>query len=87
MKNQFSDLWSLNYKEVILGLLIVIGSALVDLLWSGINPIIAQLKETQTLDLALFTTKVNWETAWDTASVTAIAYFGIVFNTGNRNKK
>lgn len=84
MKNQFSDLWSINLKETLIGLLITIGVALVDLLWTGINPIIAEWQLNSVVDFALFTTKVNWETAMDTAIMTAIAYFAVIFNSGKK---
>jgi hypothetical protein len=87
MKNQFSNLGNINLKEAVIGLLITIAVALVDLLWTGVNPIIAHLQETQTFDLSLFTTKVNWETAWDTATMTAIAYVTVILSSGEKKIK
>ena len=84
MKNQFSNFKDINFKEAVLGLIIMVGAALLDLLWSGVNPIIVHLQETQSLDISLFTTKVNWGTAWDTASVTAVAYVTAIFYTGEK---
>ena len=84
MNNQFSDLWSINKKEVAIGLLITVAAALVNLLWTGVNPVIVHLQETQIFDPGLFTTKVNLFTAWNTATVTALAYFGVIFNSGKK---
>ena len=84
MKNQFSNFKNINFKETILGLIITVGVALLDLVWQGTNPMIEHLQKTLEFDLSLFTTKVNWESAWDTASVTAVAYVTAIFYSGEK---
>jgi len=87
MKNQFSNLGNINLKEAAIGLLVTIAVALVDLLWSGLNPIIANWQLTSAIDFTLFTTKVNWNTALDVSIVTAIAYVGVILSSGEKKKE
>lgn len=84
MKNKISDLWSINWREAAFGLFAFVAAALLDLLWSGVNPVIVELRTHGVLDFALFTTKVNIATAFDTAYVAASAYFLLIFASGKK---
>jgi hypothetical protein len=84
MENQFSKFKSINFKEAILGLIITVGVALLDLAWQGTNPMIVHLQKTLEFDISLFTSKVNWGSAWDTASVTAVAFVTAIFYSGEK---
>ena len=87
MNNQFSDLWSINKKEALIGLVMVVVAALLDLVWSGLNPVIIQLKETQTFDISLFTTAVNIGTAVDTVITAGSAYIMVILGSGAKKPK
>lgn len=84
MKNQFSNFKSINFKEAILGLIITVGVALLDLVWQGANPMIIHLQKTLEFDISLFTSQVNWESAWDTASATAVVFVTAIFYSGEK---
>jgi len=82
MENQFSNFKNINFKEFMLGFIITLGTALLDLVWQGVNPMIQHLQETLEFDFSLFTTKVNFGTAWDVAIIVASTYFPAVFFSG-----
>jgi len=86
MENQFSKFKDINLKEFMLGFIITLGTALLDLVWQGANPMIEHLQKTFEFDLTLFTSKVNWATAWDTATITASIYFATIFYSGEKKK-
>lgn len=84
MNNQFSKFKSINWREALLGLVIAVGAALLDLAWQGANPVIIHWQQTHLFDFSLFTAKVNLETAWDTATVAATIYYPTIFFTGEK---
>jgi len=86
MENQFSKYKNINLKEFMLGFIITLGTALLDLVWQGANPMIEHLQKTFEFDLTLFTSKVNWATAWDTATIISITYFTAIFYSGEKKK-
>lgn len=87
MKNKFSDLWSINKKEFMIGLALAVLAAIVDLLWTGMNPVIVEFTTNKIIDFTLFTGKVNLTTAWQTASMAATSYFLLIYNTGEKKDK
>jgi len=86
MENKFSKFKDINFKEVTLGFIITLATALLDLLWQGANPMIQHLQETLEFDFSLFTTKVNFGTAWDVAIIVASTYFPAVFFSGKKQE-
>ena len=86
MNNQFSKFKYINWREAFLGLVIAVGTALLDLAWQGANPVIIHLQETQIFDFSLFTAKVNLESALDTATIAASIYYPTIFFTGKKEE-
>lgn len=87
MKNQISDLWSINLRETAIGLAAFVAAALLDLLWSGLNPVIVEFRASGALSFDLFTTKVSIASALDTAYVAASAYILLIFSSGKKKDK
>lgn len=81
MKNQVSDLWSLNNREKLKGLALAVFGALLALVWGAIGPVVTEFLTNGSIDFSIFKTIVNWVTIGQTALASALAYYGVTFGS------
>lgn len=86
MKNETSDLWSLNNREKIKGFALTLIGAFVALIWTGLDPVITEFTTNKVINFAPFLEAVNWGTVLNTALVTGGSYFGFTFGSGSLKK-
>lgn len=82
MNHLVSGFGSLNFRERIKALLMVVAGALLGFIYDSAAPFVTHIITTHEIDFSLFTAVVNWGTLLQTAIVSGCSYLGITVPTG-----
>lgn len=86
MSTQVSTKGTLNKRETIKGFSLALLGAILTLVYTGLQPVIANFNQTQVFDFAPFFDFVNWSTAGNSAVGVFLLYFGYTIPSGPKKE-